>query len=88
MANQKEAKVLREKVLNLVACMRGEELDYIGRTSEGVAFQSGEEVIVVRAIVKSEKFDVNEAVEEYERKIQEAKEKAEKAKASKEKKAK
>ena len=83
MANQKEAKVLRERVMEAVEAAGVEGMEVLGRTSEGVLLQVGEDFVVVRAIVKAETFEAEAAMAEFAEKQAKAeakeKEKAEKA---------
>ena len=81
--NQKQAKVVREAVGAQVSeKVKMDGYEFAGFTSEGVAFTNGEETFVVRTIVKSETFDLNEAIRELAEKEKTAREKAEaKAKA-------
>lgn len=83
MANQKEAKVIREAVGNLVSeAVKYEGFEFAGFTTEGVAFTNGSDTFVVRTIVKSETFDLDDALAEFTEKQEKAKEKeAKKAKA-------
>ena len=83
MANQKESKAIREAVGTQVSEKVGlEGYEFAGFTSEGAAFTNGEEVFVVRTIVKSETFDLQGAMKELADKEKTAREKAEaKAKA-------
>ena len=81
----KEAKVVREAVLAKVEeVLEIEGFEMVGRTSEGVAFESVEtgDSLVVRTIVKAEGTDIRALVQEFTAK----QEKAEKEKAEKEKK--
>lgn len=82
MANQKEAKVIRDSVGVLVSeTVKLEGFDFAGFTSEGAAFTDGTDVFVVRTIVKSETFDLQDAIRELAEKEAKAREKAaEKAK--------
>ena len=85
MANQKVAKEIRENVAVALSEM-DLGMEYVGRTTEGSLFQVGEDYVVIRAIVKAESFDPNDAVAEYEEKQAKAKEREEakaKAKANK-----
>ena len=68
MANQKHSKELREQIYGMLDTLEFAGHEWLGRTSEGVAFQAGEDVVVVRAIVKSETFDVAEAIEDFAKK--------------------
>jgi len=68
----KESKVVRESMLETVAGVEFEGMEFVGRTSEGALFRMGEDFVVVRTIVKSETFDADEAL----RKFNEAQEKA------------
>ena len=85
----KEAKVVREAVLAKVEeVLEIEGFEMVGRTSEGVAFESVEtgDSLVVRTIVKAEGTDVRALVEEFTAKQKALAEKAEKAAAEKAKK--
>ena len=75
MANAKEAKVMRDGILGEVM-EKLEGAAFVGRTSEGALFQLGEDFVVVRAIVKSETFDADKALEEFAAKEKVAEEKA------------
>ena len=79
---QKEAKVVRDAVGVAVSEMVTiEGYEFAGFTSEGVAFTNGTDVFVVRTIVKSETFDLQDAIEALAEKEAKAREKAaEKAK--------
>ena len=79
MANQKVAKELRSLVLGTVAETEIEGAEFLGFTSEGAVFAIGVDIVVVRAIVKAEGFDFNDAIAEYDEKL----EKLEKAKLEK-----
>lgn len=80
MATQKEAKVLREKVMGAVSEMVVDGMEFVGFTTEGVLFRADEEFVVVRAIVKSESFDPEAAMAELQDKLEKAaKREAEKA---------
>ena len=84
MANQKMAKELRTKVLETVAGTEIEGAEFLGFSTEGAVFGMGVDIVVVRAIVKAEGFDYEDAIAEYTEKL----EKLEKARLEKEKKAK
>ena len=79
---QKEAKVVRDAVGVLVSeTVKMEGYEFAGFTSEGAAFTNGEDVFVVRTIVKSETFDLQDAIQALAEKEAKAREKAaEKAK--------
>ncbi len=79
MATQTQAKAIREGLLAQLVEVEFEGTEYVGRTSEGAVFRVGEELVVVRTIVKSETFDVEGAIADYAGKIA----KAEKAAADK-----
>ena len=65
-----EAKVVREGVLETLVDVKFDNMEYRGRTSEGAVFEYGEgEFVVIRAVVKSEKFDLNDALDEYAEKV-------------------
>ena len=92
MATQKEAKVLRERVMEAVERAGVEGMEVLGRTSEGVLFGAEGEFVVVRAIVKAETFEAEAAMEAFaereakaEQKAKEKAAKVAKAKAEKEK---
>lgn len=76
MANQKQAKEIREMVLDSVATLEHDALDLKGRTSEGLVFAVGEDFVVVRAIVKSETFDADAEILAFSEKLLKAEEKA------------
>lgn len=79
--NQKESKVVREAVGNIVSeTVNYEGFKFEGFTSEGVAFSNGEDVFVVRTIVKSETFDLAEALESFQKAQAKAAERAAKTK--------
>ena len=84
MANQKMAKELRTKVLETVAGTEIEGAEFLGFSTEGAVLGMGVDIVVVRAIVKAEGFDYEDAIAEYTEKL----EKLEKARLEKEKKAK
>lgn len=97
MATQKRAEEIRGIFGEVVAKLEVAGFEVAGRTKEGMAFQSGEEVVIVKTIVKKEDFDLEDAMQEFleaavkrvERsqkhaeKVAKAKEKAEKEKAEK-----
>ena len=92
MATQKEAKVLRERVMEAIETAGVEGMEVMGRTSEGVLFGAEGEFVVVRAIVKAETFEPEAAMEAFaereakaEAKAKEKAAKVAKAKAAKEK---
>ena len=78
--NQKMAKEVRNAMLEVVDgvdfTMVG-GFEAVGRTSEGIAFKDVEgNVVVVKVIVKSEAFDVEDAIAEFDEKAIKAEEKA------------
>lgn len=78
MANQKEAKVIREAVGTMVAdVVKFEDFEFAGFTSEGAAFTNGTDTFVVRTIVKSETFDLEGAIAELVEKQEKARKAAE-----------
>ena len=64
MATQKEAKVIRERVMEAIEAAGVEGMELMGRTSEGVLFGAEGEFVAVRAIVKAETFDAEAAMAE------------------------
>ncbi len=80
MLDTKAKAVLRTNVMGVIA---GVDLatgfDFAGMTKEGVAFTNGEDVFVVKAVVKAEGFDLEDALEEYQEAEKARMEKAAKA---------
>jgi len=91
--NQAEKRQFRADMLDVVEkSVEMEGLEFVGRTSQGVAFKNDDgDVFVISAIAKKEDFDLEGAIEKEEERIAKAQEKEqEKAekKAKREKKAK
>jgi len=90
--NQAEKREFRAEVLDVVEKnVEMEGLEFVGRTSQGVAFKNEDgDVFVISAIAKKEDFDLEGAIQKEEERIAKTKEKErEKAekKAKREKKA-
>ena len=87
--DRKKGKAVREKVYEALAGFGAEGVEYVGRGTEGNIYDVGDgDNIVIRVIAKSEDFDAQGAVNEYDKKQKVAEEKAKqsKAKATKDKK--
>jgi hypothetical protein len=84
MANQKEKNALRERTLENMMNSTFEGLSVLGRTTEGVLLHETDEdlFIVLKAIVKKEGFDAEDALAEFVEK-EKAREEREKEKAKK-----
>ena len=82
MANQKQAKQIRETILSQIQNQVFEGLEDgahaipMGRTSEGIVYGIGNDYVVIRAIVKSETFDASGEIQAYAEKLAKAEEKA------------
>lgn len=87
MADQKQAKAIREFFGEVVRNTGFEGFVFVGVTDEGSLFQNveTEDFVVVRSIVKAETFDGFEAVQAHQEKLEKAAEKAAKSKAKAEK---
>jgi hypothetical protein len=80
MLDTKAKAILRTNVMGVIA---GTDLatgfNFAGMTKEGAAFTNGEDVFVVKAVVKAESFDLEDALAEYEEAEKARMEKAAKA---------
>lgn len=81
MANQKEAKAIRETILSQIqhqvfeGVEEGTHAIPMGRTSEGIVYGIGGDYVIIRVIVKSENFNATGEIQAYADKLEKAKEK-------------
>ena len=79
MMNQAEKTAKRTEVVEQAAeLLKVEGFEFAGFTTEGAAFTDGEDAFVVKAIMKSAKFDLEDAIAEKAEKDAAAKERAKK----------
>lgn len=60
--NAKTAKEVRSQLADSISKMELGEFEYIGQTKDGSAFSDGVDVIVIKATIKNEGFDLQTAL--------------------------
>lgn len=57
-----EKKILRESVMQTISELPMEDFEFRGFTKEGAAFSNGVDVIVIKATIKNDGFDLDAAL--------------------------